>query len=491
MELSHTADAPKVAFVLGGGGYLGGYQAGMLRALLERGIRPDLVIGTSAGSIQGAILAADPTVAVAARLATFWTDCVTTGVMRIRPREAAASVLRLRAALARQDRLRTLLERYLGAGTRIEDLAVPYQACAASIERATARYFDSGPLIPALLASCAVPGLWPPVPIGGEHYVDGGVVETIPIGRAAAYQPQDIYVLRLRQRQQPLRLPRWPWQLGNVIFEVARRHRLGQVIHARPDGIRVHLMPTGEELLEPPDHGLRTSVAEQVATIARRVEQGYRSACAYLDNDSEQTGTHPSSAARRATPDGPARPAPRPTSAFLSAKLHRHFELFDHDDDDLITAADYRAVADHIASAFGHAPEGAVANRLRASFTAWWIALCQAAGQNGHNGIGRPAFDRALFALASDPDAYDGYLYPAIDAVLAAADTDGDRLLNHTEAVRMLRAFGVPPAQARTAALRLDTNGDGVLALDELAEAFHDYYTSDEPARPGNLLFGP
>ncbi|MEU8622551.1 patatin-like phospholipase family protein [Streptomyces sp. NPDC048623] len=125
-------------------------------------------------------------------------------------------------------------------------LHVPaYQACAASIERATARYFDSGPLIPAVMASCAVPGLWPPMVIGKEHYVDGGVVETVPVSRAVSYGATTVYVLRLRQREPRLAPPRWPWQLGSAVYEVSRRYHLGQVLNHRPDGVVMHINNDG------------------------------------------------------------------------------------------------------------------------------------------------------------------------------------------------------------------------------------------------------
>ena len=67
-------DRGKVAFVLGGGGHLGAHEVGMLRALLERGIAPDLVVGTSIGAINGAAVAADPTPAAVERLSEMWRD---------------------------------------------------------------------------------------------------------------------------------------------------------------------------------------------------------------------------------------------------------------------------------------------------------------------------------------------------------------------------------------------------------------------------------
>ncbi len=95
------------------------------------------------------------------------------------------------------------------------DLQLPFHCVAASIERASARWFTSGPLVPAVLASCAVPGLLPPVEIDGEHYFDGGLVDSIPVGRAVALGARTVYVLHVGRIERPLAPPdgpgRWGW----------------------------------------------------------------------------------------------------------------------------------------------------------------------------------------------------------------------------------------------------------------------------------------
>ena len=125
------------------------------------------------------------------------------------------------------------------------DLALPFQCVAASIEQASARWFSSGPLVPAILASCAVPGLLPPVPVGDEHCFDGGLVDSIPVGRAVALGATTVYVLQVGRIESPLRVPRRPWEVGLVAFEIARRHRFHEEMAALPDGVEVHLLPTG------------------------------------------------------------------------------------------------------------------------------------------------------------------------------------------------------------------------------------------------------
>ncbi len=132
--------------------------------------------------------------------------------------------------------LRDLLDGLLPV-TDFSELELPFHCVAASIERGRARWFDSGPAVPAVLASCAVPGLLPPVEVDGEHYVDGGLVDSIPVGRAVGLGAEVIYVLQVGQIERPLSAPRRPWEVGLVAFEIARRHRFHEEMSALPDGV--------------------------------------------------------------------------------------------------------------------------------------------------------------------------------------------------------------------------------------------------------------
>src|SRR4029077_6801262 len=91
--------------------------------------------------------------------------------------------------------LRALVSKLLPP--RFEDLDVPFQCVAASIEKAAEHWFSSGPLADAILASAAVPGVLPPVEIDGEHFVDGGIVNSIPISRAVELGATEVYVLQV------------------------------------------------------------------------------------------------------------------------------------------------------------------------------------------------------------------------------------------------------------------------------------------------------
>jgi NTE family protein len=231
------------AFVLGGGGLLGAHEVGMLRALSQAGIGPDLVIGTSVGALNGAFIAADPDGA-AVRLTELWNGEVMREAFRETLWGRAIRFARSGTHLHAIEPIEQTLVRTLPA-TDFSGLKLPLHCVAASIERASAVWFSSGPLVPAVLASCAVPGLLPPVEIDGEHYFDGGLVDSIPVGRAVALGATTVYVLQVGRIETPLTPPRRPWEVGLVAFEIARRHRFHEEMSALPDEITVHVLPTG------------------------------------------------------------------------------------------------------------------------------------------------------------------------------------------------------------------------------------------------------
>jgi NTE family protein len=235
-----------VAFVLGGGGILGASEVGMLEALLGDGIRPDLVVGTSVGAVNGAFLAADPTPAAVGRLAEVWVRASESGVFADSLLARVQRVARLASHLHSSDALESLLTEELD-GVQIEDLAVRFQCVAAQIETASARWFSQGSVVDAVLASCAVPGLLPAREIDGMHYLDGGLVHSIPVSRAIDLGARTVYVLQVGRIEHALREPRWPWEVGLVAFEIARRYRFNEDLERVPEGVAVHVLPSGSE----------------------------------------------------------------------------------------------------------------------------------------------------------------------------------------------------------------------------------------------------
>jgi NTE family protein len=102
-------------------------------------------------------------------------------------------------------------------------------------------------VVDAVLASCAVPGLLPAREIDGMHYLDGGLVHSIPVSRAIDLGARTVYVLQVGRIEHALRAPRWPWEVGLVAFEIARRYRFNEDLERVPDGVAVHVLPSGAE----------------------------------------------------------------------------------------------------------------------------------------------------------------------------------------------------------------------------------------------------
>jgi len=253
----------------------------MLKALMAHGIRPDLVLGSSVGALNGAVVAADPQAEAVSRLEQLWISLRERGVFADTLFAQMGTALRSRTHLFSNAALRGLLEREFD-GVLIEELAVPFACVAASIERAAEHWFTDGPLVEAVLASSAVPGLLPPVPVGGEHFLDGGLVDSVPVDRALASGAGTIYVLHVGRIDQPLRPPRTPREVAVVAFEIARRHRFVHALNNPVTGVDVHVLPTGGANAA----GLRPRYGRRgLGLIRERIERAHRASAAYLEEN--------------------------------------------------------------------------------------------------------------------------------------------------------------------------------------------------------------
>jgi NTE family protein len=218
----------------------------MLEALVDAGIAPDLIVSASIGAVNGAVFASRPDRHGVARLRTLWERVAAEGIGGP-PLARLENTARLRSGIYPQEPFRRVLEDALDAD-RIEDLEMPFSCVAASIERAAEQWFGEGPLIPALMASSAVPGIFPPVQIDGEHYYDGGLVNSVPLDRAVSLGAAEVYVLQVGRIEYRLAPPKRIYESALIAFEIARRHRLATLLEAPPDGVTVHVRPSGQPL---------------------------------------------------------------------------------------------------------------------------------------------------------------------------------------------------------------------------------------------------
>lgn len=197
------------AFVLSGGTARGALQVGALRALLERDLHPDLIVGTSIGAWNGAWLARNPTLEGISGLEHLWQTAHPIRVLLGRepiaatPQQAVRGVLIVAAgqrvaaghpSLYSDAGLRQFITKAVGDST-FEQMAVPLHIIATDITHGTRTVFSSGPIAPAALASSAIPGIFPPVRIGDSVYVDGGAVDNAGIDTALALGARRIFVI--------------------------------------------------------------------------------------------------------------------------------------------------------------------------------------------------------------------------------------------------------------------------------------------------------
>ncbi|MBS1836921.1 MAG: patatin-like phospholipase family protein [Actinobacteria bacterium] len=182
------------AFVFSGGGSLGAVEVGMMLALAEAGIAPDLVVGTSVGAINAAWVADHPDVAGAEQLASIWYGIRRSDVFPTRLLTGLLGFLGRRDSLLTAAGLRRLIEANMSTD-RIEATRVPLHVVAADITTGLEVVMTSGPTVDVLTASAAIPGVFPPVEIGGRTLVDGGVLNNTPVSCAVGAGATEVYVL--------------------------------------------------------------------------------------------------------------------------------------------------------------------------------------------------------------------------------------------------------------------------------------------------------
>ncbi len=287
----------RCAFVLSGGGSLGAVQVGMLRALFEKGVCPDVMVGTSVGAVNSAWVAANPDQDGVLQLAEIWMRLRRHHVFPLSPITSARGLLGQTNHFLSSDSLRSLLERHIPF-KRLEAARVPLHIVATELKSGRAAILTSGPAVPAVLASCAIPGVFPPVTIGGREYVDGGVANHTPITVAVELGATTIYVLPVG----------YPWlnreptnAFGMALHALARivEQKLDAEVAANRGVADIHVLPALDLAdVSPADFGHTKEL----------IEWGYKAARRYLGASSNGRGVMPERA-RRTLRLNPARAA--------------------------------------------------------------------------------------------------------------------------------------------------------------------------------------
>ena len=233
-----------VAVVLSGGGNHGAVQVGMLRALVEHEIVPDLVLGASIGAINGAAFAQDPTSSGIGRLEELWRGLDAAEIMPSGWLPNAVALARKGEAIQTNDALRGLVEGVLRYAT-FEELPLRFQCVATDVVGVREAWFSSGPLVDPILASAALPAVLPSVLIDGVRYLDGAIVNDVPISRAVALGAHTIYVLHCGTFDRPRPEPKRPLDVAVQAYWVARHHRFKRDLETLPEGVEAIVLPTG------------------------------------------------------------------------------------------------------------------------------------------------------------------------------------------------------------------------------------------------------
>jgi NTE family protein len=268
--MSLRAAPCKTAFVLSGGSSLGAIQVGMIQALMEAGITPDFLLGTSVGAINATWLASQPDLQGAFRLAEIWSGLRRQDVFPLSPWAGARGLFGRTNHVISNSGLRAILEKNLQI-ERLEQTMVPVHVITTDLKTGRAVVLSSGPAIPALLASTAIPGVFPPVTIGRRALVDGGVANHNPVAAAIELGATRVVVLPIG----------YPWvgnqptnALGMALHALARfvEQRLEAEVRAYRHAADIIMLPAVDSLSVSPADFSRT---QDLIRLAYRSSRRY------------------------------------------------------------------------------------------------------------------------------------------------------------------------------------------------------------------------
>ncbi len=233
------------ALVLAGGGIRGAVQIGMLQVLAEHGFLPDRIYGSSVGAVNSVAFAGDPTPSGVERMARIWTGLTSDDVYPQSRLHGPWLYFQQRDSVYSNWGLRKIVEEEI-AFERLEESVVPVEVVATSLTDGRERWFTYGPAVDAVLASAAIPALFPPVEIDGELFIDGGVVNNVPIRRAIDAGATTIVVLLCSPPVYEPSKPKRPVEaMLNALF-ISVHARFARDMAHLPPGVEVILCAGSE-----------------------------------------------------------------------------------------------------------------------------------------------------------------------------------------------------------------------------------------------------
>jgi len=239
-------DRPRTALVLAGGGIRGAVQIGMLQVLTEHGFVPDRIYGSSVGAVNGAVFAGDPTREGVQRMTEIWRSLTRETVYPQGRLHGPWLYLQQRDSVFVNAGLRKVIEEGIGY-ERLEDAVIPIEVVATSLTDGGERWFTYGPAVEAVLASSAIPAIFPPVEVDGERFIDGSVVNDVPLRRAIDGGATRIVVLLCAPPAFTPGSPRRPVEAMLNALLISIHARFARDLAQLPPGVEVIVCSGGEE----------------------------------------------------------------------------------------------------------------------------------------------------------------------------------------------------------------------------------------------------
>jgi NTE family protein len=263
------------AFVLSGAGSLGAVQVGMLQALADHHIEPDLLVGTSAGALNAAFIAGHGTGAAGVdALAEVWARLRARSVFSLAPRQTLRAFTGGSSAICSDHGLRTLLDQHLRFDA-LEDSPIPLVVVATDLLTGREVALRAGDTRQAVLASCAIPAVFPPVPYADMALADGGLANNSAVSQALLAGADTVYVLTSGYACALPHLPRTPWGVATHALSLLTHQRLAADITHYANQVDLVVLPTPCPLrVSPVDFGQtrqlrRTAHAEALRWLSQ------------------------------------------------------------------------------------------------------------------------------------------------------------------------------------------------------------------------------
>jgi NTE family protein len=266
------AESKKTALVLCGGGAQGAAEIGFYQAMVELGVRPDCIIGTSVGALNGAFIACGMDIS---RMKEIWADISGRKLYRLNPellwKWGNAS------SLFKPTGLKRFLKKQLPIDT-FEELEIPLTVVATDLQEARSVYLEEGPLLPALLASSAIPVYFPPQLMNGDQLVDGGITNNIPIDKAYEKGADTIYCMLSECRHQFSHSVNGLFNMIIRTAQVSQHQKLRNDIRRIADDTELYLLDLciTTRLTSVLDFSKTEMIIEEAYRFSKRaLEQGY------------------------------------------------------------------------------------------------------------------------------------------------------------------------------------------------------------------------